>query len=119
MKNIHFLLIVFTLLTACKGGKEAVTEVTAGTETLITGEFLLWENAAVLKTETDIYGLPVDEKTQELARQCAPLQQGEFDMIPVTIKGIIKKNPQPESWKEIIHITEILSVSKSSGQETP
>jgi len=116
MKKISILFIIFVSFAACKGAKEVVGKTDAEAQ-LITGEFLFWNNAAVLKTDTELYGIVIDEKMRELDSQCKPLQNDEFDMMVVTIKGIIKKNPQPESWEEIVQIKEIISVSKPKNKE--
>lgn len=116
MKKISILFVIFASFAACKGAMEATGKPNTEAE-LITGEFLFWNNAAVLKTDTELYGIVIDEKMRELDSQCKPLQNDEFDMMIVTIKGIIKKNPQPESWEEIVQIKEIISVSKPQNKE--
>lgn len=116
MKKTALLFILLLSFTACK---ETVTHSTKATakEEVIEGEFLYWNNAAVLKTKTDLYGVVIDEKMHELDKNCKPLKKDDYDMIPVTIKGIVKKNPLPKSWAEVIQIKEIISVAKPKEKE--
>lgn len=116
MKKIHLLFIVLLSFTACKELANRSTRPVAE-ETIITGEFLYWNNAAVLKTDTEIYGVVIDKKMHELDSRCKPLKKDQYDMIPVTLKAIIKKNPLPERWEAVIEIKEILSVSKPPEKE--
>ena len=110
MKTISVLFSILIALTSCKGA--LIPSGNADEESIITGEFLFWNNAAVLKTDTEIYGVALDEKMYELDNKCKPLKKDEFDMIPVTIRGTIRKNLQSDGWKEIIQIKEIVSVSE-------
>lgn len=116
MKKTALFFILLLSFTACK---EMVTHSTNATakEEVIEGEFLYWNNAAVLKTKTELYGIVIDEKMHELDKSCKPLKKDEYDMIPVTIKGIVKKNPLPKSWAEVIEIKEIISVAKPKEKE--
>lgn len=114
MKQLALLFMVLVLYTGCKGLSEQSTQET-GREATVTGEFLHWNDAAVLKTDTEIYGVVKDEKMYELDKRCKPLQSDEYHMIPVTVKGLIRKNPQSGSWEEVIQIQEIISVSASEN----
>ena len=118
MKKTALLFILLLSFTACKETVTRITNTTAKEE-VIEGEFLYWNNAAVLKTNTELYGIVIDEKMHELDEICKPLKKDEYDMIPVTIKGIVKKNPLPKSWAELIQIKEIISVSKPKEKENP
>ncbi len=82
---------------------------------LIRGEFILIDDAAVIKGKDFIYGVVIDEKTRELAQQVAPLQREEYDMVPVVIKGIVKPNPE-QGWEEIVEIKEIIGVSAPTSE---
>jgi hypothetical protein len=74
------------------------------------GEFLYLSDAAVLNTGTEIYGVIIDEKMQELHDLCTPVKRNEYDMIPVYIKGIVKDNTAEEGWDKLIRITDIDSL---------
>jgi hypothetical protein len=124
MKKITVIFILFLSFMACKGLLHRKTSSTLKEDSAITvnlktitGEFLYIDNAAVLKTNVDIYGVVIDEKLHELNSKCNPLKEDKYDMVLVTIKGVIIKNPQPDGWKEIIEIKDILSVKKLNNEE--
>ena len=116
MKKTALLLLMLLAVTGCKELAKRSTKAPSEAAT-VTGEFLYWNNAAVLKTENEIYGVVVDEKMQELDAQCKPFKKDDYDMVAVTVKGIVKKNPVPGSWEEIIEIKEVVSVSGSTNQK--
>lgn len=84
------------------------------------GMFLYLEsdNAAVLQTAgSNMYGVVVDEKMKELNEKCKQYKVNDHDMVPVVVRGVKKPNPVKNAWKEVVEITEILSVQKPSGQD--
>ncbi len=105
-----FLLIALSLILFC-----CKTENKNDDPNLIRGEFILIDDAAVIKGKDFIYGVVIDEITRELAQKVAPLQREEYDMVPVVIKGIIKPNPE-QGWEEIIEIKEIIGVSAPTSE---
>ena len=74
------------------------------------GEFLYLSDAAVLNTGTEIYGVVIDDKMQELHELCTPIKRDEYDMISVFIKGIVEDNTAEEGWEKLIRITDIDSL---------
>ncbi len=97
------------MLFCCK------TENKTNDPNLIRGEFILIDDAAVIKGKDFIYGVVIDEVTRELAKKVAPLQREEYDMVPVVIKGVIKPNPE-QGWEEIVEIKEIIGVSAPTSE---
>ncbi|WP_405211092.1 hypothetical protein [Dokdonia sp. Asnod2-E02] len=117
MKKFLLLAIAITAFISCKE-TPASDQVAAEFETL-EGEFIHLADAAVLKGDTFIYGVTLDEKMHELATIIKPLQRDEFDMVPVIIKGELhSKAAGEEGWDEIVTIKEILEVKAPTG-ETP
>lgn len=107
------LLCCITLFTACKNSSkngEAESELTSENITEIQAEFIYIQDAAVLKGQSFIYGVVLDEKAKELAEQVKSFKKDQYDMVPVVIKGLIKPNPVKDGWKEIVEIQEILKV---------
>lgn len=77
----------------------------------IDGEFLFYDDAAVLKGPDFIYGVEIDDNAIELARRVKPLKNEEFDMIMVTVKGSLKeKDKASTGWDSILTIKEIVDV---------
>ena len=65
-----------------------------------------------------IYGVVLNDMTEELIKQVASKQRDKFDMVPVVIKGEI--NPKPKGsdvWEEIVTIKEIVKVLPPKGEE--
>lgn len=108
-KNLQ-LIIALLFMAACTTQPKSKVE-------SITGEFLFYDNNAVLNTGSEIYGVIVDDKLRELHTQVVPIQKDSFDMVQVYIKGLISKNPNAEGWPEVITIKDIDSVAPSTPFE--
>ncbi|WP_062053602.1 hypothetical protein [Aquimarina longa] len=107
MKKLFILFALSTVLFSCNSKNEKLD--------LIRGEFILLDDAAVIKGDDFIYGVVINELTNELAKKIKPLQREEYDMVPVVIKGIIKPNPE-QGWEEIVEIKEIIGVSTPTSE---
>ncbi|MDG1760648.1 MAG: hypothetical protein P8L72_03170 [Flavobacteriaceae bacterium] len=110
MKKILFLFIGVLLFWSCTSPKKTAKQTEAIS---LDGEFLYLNDAAVLNTGTDIYGVVIDQKLVELDLQTRPLQKDEYDMVQVFIKGIVTKNPNEEGWGNLVRIVAIDSVAPS------
>lgn len=124
MKKIALLFVLAASIISCKNEtKDASTD----TETVVTdkesslktieGEFLFVDGAGVLMGKNFIYGVSLNDVTEELIKQAALKQRDKFDMVPVVIRGEI--NPKPEgtdSWDEIVTIKEIIKVLEPKGE---
>ena len=104
-KNLQFIILLL-FVAACTTQPKSKAE-------NITGEFLFYDNNAVLNTGSEIYGVVVDDKLHKLHAQVAPIQKDSFDMLQVYIKGVISKNPNAEGWPEVITIKDMDSVAPS------
>ena len=100
------LIVLLLLVAACT--TQPKSEVKS-----LTGEFLYYDNAAVLNTGSEIYGVVVDDKLHELHSQALTVQKDSFDMVQVYIKGVISKNPNEEGWPQIVTVNKIDSVVPS------
>lgn len=113
MKNLLTLIFSSILLfTSCKNEKK-VNEDTIEIE----AEFIYIQDAAVLKGQSFIYGVVLDDKAKELAEKVSPMKKDQYDMVPVVINGLIKPNPKKDGWKEVVEIKEILKVSPVKEQD--
>ena len=109
MKKIVFLLIASLALVSCN--QKSTEDSSSTSYEIIEGEFIYLVDAAIIKGDSFIYGVALDDKMHELATIVKPLQRDEYDMVPVVIKGII--NPKPtneEGWDFIVTIKEIVEV---------
>jgi len=59
----------------------------------VTGEFLFYDNAAVLNTGSEIYGVVVDDKLHELHAQALTVQKDSFIWCKYISKGSFPKTP--------------------------
>lgn len=134
MKKALVLFLMFTVLISCKDEKKPQGDASQDTNDnvaedaktvrqsdgliAIHGKFLYYADAAVLQTPTEIYGVVIDEKMQELVDQTKPYKKNPEDMVPVTIRArLFKKEPNEEGWENRIEIKEILKVSEPSATD--
>ncbi|PZD78441.1 hypothetical protein [Mesonia sp. K7] len=124
------------LFTACKNDKKAtdneenidstaVTQAEApkllhenNTVAVLRGEFIYYDDAAVLNGNNFIYGVQLDDKAKDLASKVEELKKEKHDMVPVTVKAMVKENPMKDGWEQIIEIQEIIEVSEPVKDET-
>lgn len=107
-KTFHLLLLSFVFV-ACKN-----TGTTNGCENCetFTGDFLYLADAAILKGEDFVYAVELNEQSQELAKKVAPIKTESFDMVKVSVKGILSQKPEDqEGWDEILNIKEIITIA--------
>lgn len=108
MKKIAFLCILVISIISCKSDESGI---------LIEGEFLYVDGAGVLMGKDFIYGVSLNDVTEELIKQAASKQRDKFDMVPVIIRGEINPKPQgTDSWDEIVTIKEIIKVLEPKGE---
>ncbi|WP_299900281.1 hypothetical protein [uncultured Aquimarina sp.] len=112
MKKSFLLIILSLLIFSCKNEKSQSSD---GETTLIRGEFILIDDAGVIKGKDFIYGVVIDDIAKELNSKVKPLQREEYDMVPVVVRGIIKKN-EDDGWPEIVEIKEIVGVSEPTSE---
>ncbi|WP_353779152.1 hypothetical protein [Winogradskyella sp. 3972H.M.0a.05] len=125
MKKLLVFLLSITLFTACKNDAKT-EEQTVETETnsynqndgLVTmrGEFIYVakDDAAVLQTSNEIYGVVVDDKMHELNNQLAEYKKEETDMVPVTVRVKRFESNDTNTWKYRVEIKEILKIEEPS-----
>jgi len=81
--------------------------------TLLKGEFVYYDDAAVLQTHSEIYGVLLINKFEELKNRAEEFKTKPTDMVQVEIRGKIT-NEKHENilWDNKIEIFEILNVIK-------
>ncbi len=122
MKKTLLLLLIIASVVSCNNTKKETEKETEG-KTAATadmnvktfrGEFIYTDDAAVLKGNNFIYGVTIDDKSQELADKVSKVEKDDYDMVPVIVTGVVKPNPKAETeevWEEILTIKDILHVS--------
>lgn len=136
MKNVFVVLLMLVSITACKNDKsENVTDGSSNIESnvdngktakqndgliAIHGNYLFvaQDNAAVLQTSTQMYGVVINDVVKELNAQVDPLKNEPYDMIPITVRGkLIKNEGVKDEWENKIEIEEILKVSQPKSED--
>ncbi len=112
MKKSFLLIILSLVIFSCKKEKSDSENIQP---TLIRGEFIIVSGAAVIKGDDFIYGVKLNEMTDELSKRVTPLKREEYDMVPVVINGIIRPNTE-EGWEKIVEITEIINVAAPTSK---
>lgn len=113
MKRLFNVLLAVVCLSVVGCKKDQKGE---GTAKLLRGEFIYIADAAVLKGDDFIYGVELGPMVDSLAKKVAVLKREEYDMVPVVIMGIVKPNPEKEGWEEVVQITEIMGVTRPTGE---
>ncbi|QIE59619.1 hypothetical protein G5B37_08595 [Rasiella rasia] len=127
MKKLIALLTIMLVLVACKSENKEGQENTSDTSetTVVTeenanqfrGEFIYINDGAVLKGNSFIYGVAINDMAEELKKRVAPVKKDTYDMVPVIVKGTLaNKEAGAEGWDEILTITEIVDVSKTPAE---
>lgn len=123
MKKTLLLLMLATFLFSCNNSKtkdgtseeekEIVSESASSDGTLTyQGEFIYTPEASVFKGGSFVYGVEINDVARDLAKRVEAVKTGDFDMVPVIVRGKVRKKPEgTEGWDEIITITKIINVS--------
>lgn len=96
--------------------KEKGSRVYEGDER-VKGHFIYVDSLAVLKGREFIYGITMNEKAEELVERTNAVKRDNFDMIPVTVTGEIKKSEDKNTWEEWLLIEEIVEVKAPQKQK--
>lgn len=122
MKKVILILLFSAAVFSCKNSeeKDIVEEIsTENIETLPTyiGDFIDSDGAMVLMGSSFIYGVKRDAMADELAKKVATVKQNKFDMVKVTVRGLVSKNTdETNDWEEEITIKEIVEVSNKPSE---
>ena len=116
MKNLLILVFAITIL-GCKNNSKNTSETSDNTE-VISGNYIFFEDAAVLQNEVEIYGVILNDLAKELNKKAAPLKTTDTDMVRVELRGVVSSKEDPKIlWKNKLEIVEIISVSKAKQTE--
>ena len=121
MKKVIILLFALVVSVSCKNDTAKTTKIDVDSPektekqkdglTLLKGDFVLYDNAAILQTHRDFYGVFITDKTKELNQLVKKYKKAETDMIPVEIRGRISTEAHDKiMWPNKVEIVEILNV---------
>ena len=121
MKQLLTAILCLSLLLSCKTEKkEEANSVVNQNQTgdnlegvlMLNGNFIYFENAAVLQTKSEIYGVITDSMMMVLNDQTQEFKKEPTDMVPVSVKAKLSDKKDKTEWKNKIEILEIVKVSK-------
>ncbi len=112
--KILILILLFSFSCNSKQNKVVSNEVveTKNNDLIIlSGDYVFYNNAAVLQTNKNVYGIIINEKVNELNEKLSSIKKDEFDFVPVILKGRLKnKDKNDEGWSVKLEITEIVEI---------
>ena len=125
MKKVITLIVLCLIATACKtdqkeNNQDEVVNTSEDDDgfTLLEGNFIYYADAAVFQTPTSLFGVVMNEKSQELVNMAKPLKKQDTDMVKARVKGLIEKKPEgEEGWDFRINIKKIISVEALPAKE--
>ena len=131
MKKILILVLSISLSISCKNDTKSeskeVTTISNDSEktakqndglTLLKGEFVYYDGAAVLQTHANIYGVLITDKLEELNNQAKQYKTEPTEMVEVEIRGkITNKKDEKILWENKVEIVEILNVKPNSKEK--
>ena len=108
MKKIG-LLILLTLVFGCKNSSKNLT--------LLKGSYIYFDDAAVLQTNNEVYGVFMNAKALELNQRAEQEKTSPTDVIYVELKGVISTDEDDKiKWEKKFDIKEIVSVSRTKKE---
>ena len=103
MKKIS-LLILLTLIFGCKNSSDNLTT--------IKGSYIFFDDAAVLQTNNEVYGVYMNAKARELNKRAEQYRSTPSEIIYVELKGIVSTEEDDKiKWEKKFDIKEIVSIS--------
>ncbi|MDB4273708.1 hypothetical protein N9869_00135 [Algibacter sp.] len=131
MKKILILILSLSAFASCKNDVKSLNsedtivreseEKTAKQSdglTLLKGEFVYYNGAAVLQTNSEIYGVLITNKLEELQKQAEKYKSEPTDMVQVEIRGkITNQKDEKILWENKVEIIEILDLKPVSKEE--
>lgn len=128
MKKTFFTVLILTAFLSCKNETKSETQKTTSSLekttkqdnglTLLKGEFVFYDGAAVLQTPNEIYGVFVTDKMQALNKQAEQYKKAPTDMVKVEIRGKVSTQKNDKIlWDNKVEIIEILNVSAPNQED--
>ncbi|MDG1731002.1 MAG: hypothetical protein P8K68_14155 [Algibacter sp.] len=131
MKKVLILLVCISAFLSCKKDiKSQQSEDTISNDdsektakqndglTLLKGEFVYYDGAAVLQTHAEIYGILITDKLEALNNQAQQYKTEPTDMVQVEIRGkITNQKDEKILWENKVEVVEILSIKASPKDE--
>ena len=121
MKKILYITLVLSLFISCKNEVKSTEITTTYSEdelTIIKGEFVYFDDAAVLQSNNKIYGVFMTDKVKELNKKIENIRTKPSDVVFVEIKGKVSHQKDATIfWENKLEIIEIINVKSTPTKE--
>lgn len=117
MKTILYSLLFIALLAGCKdNASNQETDDSTVNSISFTGDYIHFDQMAVLSTNKEIYAVKINDKALELDKKADGFKKSAFDMVKVTVTGKLIPNPlkkaNGDGWEEMLIIDKIVEVGE-------
>ena len=110
MKKVFILFLCLSAFLSCKNESKSNQKEDL---TLLKGDFVYYNGAAVLQTRSEIYGVLVTDKMLELNEMAKEIKKDPTDMVQVEIQGKISNQKDEKIlWENKVEVIEILNVTQ-------
>jgi hypothetical protein len=131
MKKVLILLVCFSAFISCKkdvksqnteentvADSEERTAKQSDGLTLLQGQFVYHDGAAVLQTRAEIYGVLLTDKLEVLDEKAQVFKKEPTDMVFVEIRGKISTEKHDKIlWENKVEVVEILNVQPTQIED--
>ena len=115
MKKAFIVFLCLSAFLSCKNESKSDQKEDL---TLLKGDFVYYEGAAVLQTHSEIYGVLVTDKMLELNEMAKEIKKDPTDMVQVEIRGKISNQKDEKIlWENKVEVVEILDVKQPKQVE--
>ena len=112
MKKYRILILIALFSFSCdkkqnKVVSNEVVETKNNDQIILSGDYVFYNNAAVLQTNKNVYGIIINEKVNELNQKLSSIKKDEFDFVPVILKGKLQnKKEDEEGWSCLLYTSD-------------
>jgi len=120
MKKIGLLVFCFSVLISCKNNNKQENETAYQNDdlTLLKGQFVYYDGAAVLQTTNQIYGVFITEKLKALDKEAQKFKNQKTDMVTVEIRGkVTTAKDEKILWEQKVEVIDIINVAPQQTKD--
>ena len=116
MKKIVFLTSLLLCFYSCKYDQKSIDfneELVAVSEDaeILKGNFIYYNDAGVFQTNSNIYGVVIDQTMLDLNKKVKPYQKKKTDIVTVTLEVKKYKHQNPiDIWENWIKIQRVIKI---------
>jgi len=115
MKKFLLLTSLVLFAVACDNEPEGqpekeIAEKVVDSVQVYQGNFISVGKSAVLKGDTFVYQVKMDSVAFQLTDSLSAFKKDENSIVPIKVKGQVKKNIQATGYSKLIEITEVVDI---------